>query len=168
MHQNFRASDKHTAPMLRCISEINLKLLDVGDALHIFGGPAGDKLRDFSSKAKKVRSSSFLPFIPLPKIQDIWCIDMLKNTYHGTYQHAQISEFSPKYPLNLPLSRITPFSHRSWSTKGTQKIISPMRFCNSYLLPYFHSRISSIYCDIKNVCKIYSYVSLTYVVAAKY
>lgn len=66
---------------------------------------------------------SYFSFIPPSKIWNLWYIGLLKMRYHGTYQHAQISEFSHKYHLSLSVSQITHFSHRSWSTKGTENSI---------------------------------------------
>lgn len=57
-------------------------------------------------------SSSFcFSFIPLSKNQNRGCIGLLKNKCHGTYQNAKTSKFNPKYPLRLPVSQTTNFSH---------------------------------------------------------
>lgn len=74
-----KTSEHHTATqhpyILRYISEINLKLLEAGDTLHIFGGPAGDMVREEKSEAKKV----FFFFIYFP----------IKDSKHKMYWHTQ-------------------------------------------------------------------------------
>lgn len=97
------------------------------------------QLEIHSGRGNMKPKKSYFSFIPLSKIRNLWHIDLLKKRYHGTYQHAQISEFSHKYFLSLPISQITFFS-QVMKYKGYRKLYPS---CDSVI---------SIYCLFPLIC----------------